>query len=97
MVNRITMNLDIREYLRINPISVHPLTLSDDETDCFLYFNENGEPYESGNAYIAYTQKQVFNGILHEILKDWVDVDSSSGNIFLKYDYVNGKIVWRET
>ena len=38
MVNSITMNIDVREYLRINPISVHELTLSDDDRDCFLFF-----------------------------------------------------------
>ena len=38
MVNSLIMNIDIREYLRINPISVHKLTLSGDGKDCFLYF-----------------------------------------------------------
>ena len=38
MVNIVTMNLDVREYLRINPISVHDLTLSDNDSDCFLFF-----------------------------------------------------------
>ena len=40
------MNIDVREYLRINPISVHELTLSGDGKDCFLYFPEDGEGYE---------------------------------------------------
>ena len=38
MVNSIAMNIDVREYLRINPISVHELTLSNDDRDCFLFF-----------------------------------------------------------
>ena len=96
MVNKLAMNLDIREYLRINPISVHPLTLSDDETDCFLYFNEDGKPYESGNSYIAYTQKQVFNGIISSIFKDWVEIDSS-GNLRLRYDYIDESIICEKT
>ena len=37
MVNSSIMNIDVREYLRINPISVHELTLSEAERDCFLY------------------------------------------------------------
>ena len=61
-----------------------------------MYFNEDGKPYESGNAYIAYTQKQVFSGILSNILKDWVEMDSD-GNIRLRYDYVGGKMVWEST
>ena len=42
MVNTSIMNIDIREYLRINPISVHELTLSDKADDCFLLFKEGG-------------------------------------------------------
>ena len=38
MVNTFAMNLDVREYLRINPISVHELSVSDTDTDCFLLF-----------------------------------------------------------
>ena len=40
MVNTSIMNIDVREYLRINPISVHELTLSGDMKDCFLLFGE---------------------------------------------------------
>ena len=42
MVNSSTMNVDVREYLRINPISVHELTLSDSSSDCFLVFDQEG-------------------------------------------------------
>ena len=57
MVNRNDMNIDVREYLRVNPISVHETTLSGDGKDCFLYFNSN-----DGN-YAAYTQNQIFRNI----------------------------------
>ena len=46
------MNIDVREYLRINPISVHELTLSDDGSDCFLLF-----PNDEGGDYKACTQE----------------------------------------
>jgi hypothetical protein len=39
------MNVDVREYLRINPISVHELTLSGDAKDCFLLFKEKVNGY----------------------------------------------------
>lgn len=51
MVNSSTMNIDVREYLRINPISVHELTLSGDGKDCFLYFPKN----DNGTGYDVYT------------------------------------------
>lgn len=38
MVNSHAMNIDVREYLRTNPISVHNLTLSQDGKDCILIF-----------------------------------------------------------
>lgn len=38
MVNRFTMNIDVREYLRINPISAHVETTSNNENDCFMWF-----------------------------------------------------------
>ena len=41
------MNIDIREYLRINPISVHELTLSDNPLDCFLTFPFSGDQYQA--------------------------------------------------
>lgn len=49
------MNIDVREYLRINPISVHESTLSDSDNDCFLFFNENG--------YVLKTQGTMFDSI----------------------------------
>ena len=45
MVNTYAMNIDIREYLRINPISVHELTLSDNPLDCFLTFSTSVDRY----------------------------------------------------
>ena len=96
MVNTITMNIDVREYLRINPISVHPLTLSSLETDCFLYFNDGGQTYEDGKTYTVYTQKQVFNGILSTIFQNWVEIDGD-GNIRFKYTIdEHGKIHWED-
>lgn len=40
MVNRHAMNIDVREYLRTNPISVHELTMSNRGNDCFLVFDQ---------------------------------------------------------
>lgn len=51
MVNSITMNIDVREYLRVNPISVHELSLSSNDNDCFLFFPMENEP----RGYIAVT------------------------------------------
>lgn len=61
------MNIDVREYLRINPISVHDPTLSENGTDCFLVFPESGE-------YEAWTQNQLFNLLYETIFGDLVDV-----------------------
>ena len=47
MVNTYTMNIDVREYLRINPISVHELTLSGEGKDCFLLFPSDSDGYEA--------------------------------------------------
>lgn len=52
MVNRFAMNIDVREYLRINPISVHELTLSDNDNDCFLLFSN----IQDDGAYEVCTQ-----------------------------------------
>lgn len=57
MVNRDTMNIDVREYLRINPISVHDLTLSDNGDDCFLFFYKSTDKNdEVSHEYYAKTQ-----------------------------------------
>ena len=45
------MNIDVREYLRVNPISVHELSLSSNDNDCFLFFPMENEP----RGYIAVT------------------------------------------
>lgn len=52
------MNIDVREYLRINPISVHEATLSGNPTDCFLLFwngDPDGEEKDKSNLYMAKT------------------------------------------
>lgn len=46
------MNIDVREYLRINPISVLDLSLSSNDNDCFLFFPMENKP----RGYIAVTQ-----------------------------------------
>lgn len=44
IVNSPTMNIDVREYIRINPISAHELSISDAGDDGFMYFyDEVGE------------------------------------------------------
>lgn len=77
------MNIDVREYLRINPISVHDLTLSGDAKDCFLFFphrigEENTEGYKA-EGYNVYTQEQVFNSIINSIFRDLVEKDGDNG------------------
>lgn len=96
MVNTIAMNIDIREYLRINPISAHPLTLSQDENDCFLYFNQGKTTYGDGNTYAVYTQRQVFNGMLKNAFGDLVSEDSSENIRFRCEVDSDGKIRWED-
>lgn len=67
MVNTFTMNIDVREYLRINPISVHELTLQGDAKDCFLFF-KNDEP-----TYTVHTQKQLFWELCKAIFQDLIE------------------------
>ena len=74
MVNSITMNIDVREYLRINPISVHELTLSDDDNDCFLLF-PNDEDYQT-RGYKAFTQRQLFRALQHTIFGNLLTDDN---------------------
>ena len=75
MVNSITMNIDVREYLRINPISVHELTLSDDDNDCFLFF-PNDEDYQT-RGYKAFTQRQLFRALQHTIFGNLLTDDNT--------------------
>ena len=70
MVNSSTMNIDVREYLRINPISVHDLTLSGDFKDCFLFFPTDNE---SEGGYNVYTQRQMFDAIMESIFQDLIE------------------------
>lgn len=69
MVNSITMNIDVREYLRINPISVHELTLSDNGNDCFLFFPTSADT----RGYKVLTQTQLFRVLQHSIFGDLLD------------------------
>jgi hypothetical protein len=63
------MNIDVREYLRINPISVHELTLSGDGKDCFLYFPQNDT---NGTGYIVHMQKTMFWSLCKSIFRNLV-------------------------
>ena len=79
------MNIDIREYLRINPISVHELTLSGDERDCFLLFQ--GENYE------VQTQASIFRTIYQNIFQNLIDDDDIKFRAYIDDD---GKVKWQE-
>ena len=68
MVNTCIMNIDVREYLRINPISVHELTLQGNAKDCFLFFKDR-EP-----GYSVVTQKKLFWELYKAIFQDLVEV-----------------------
>ncbi len=76
------MNIDIREYLRINPISVHEPTLSGNDMDCFLLFPEDGEKEEEG--YMAKTQMVLFKHL----------VETMFGDVLVQNDA--GEYVWNE-
>ena len=65
------MNIDVREYLRINPISVLDLSLSSNDNDCFLFFPIENEP----RGYIAVTQWQMFNEFYKTIFGELVKFD----------------------
>ena len=85
MVNTFTMNIDVREYLRINPISVHDLTLSGDGKDCFLFFPE-GEGYE------VRTQDKIFSDIKTAIFGDMLGEDGK-----LNCTIINGIVQWSDS
>lgn len=70
------MNIDVREYLRINPISVHDLTLSGNGTDCFLIFG-NG----LSNGYMAITQNAIFRTLYQMIFGNLLKSDLSGFNL----------------
>ena len=72
------MNIDVREYLRINPISVLDLSLSSNDNDCFLFFPIENEP----RGYIAVTQWQMFNEFYKTIFGELVKFDEQ-GNPYL--------------
>ena len=94
MVNTFTMNIDVREYLRINPISVHELTLSGDGKDCFLYFPPNNQ-----TGYEVLTQIEMFWSIYQSIfcnliegtqdnfrLKASIDVDVETERLVINWN-----------
>ena len=64
------MNIDVREYLRINPISVHELTLSGDGKDCFLYFPADGQNSKTG--FEVHTQNAIFLSLYKSIFQDLI-------------------------
>lgn len=83
MVNSFTMNIDVREYLRINPISVHELTLSGDGKDCFLYF-----PAKTNNdGYMVFTQDTMFWSLYKSIFQNLIYGDEE--NFRLNYEVVS--------
>ena len=90
------MNIDVREYLRINPISVHDLTLSGDAKDCFLFFphrsgEEDTEAYKA-EGYNVYTQKQVFSSIMKSIFRDLIEKDGDGFR--LKFQELGKPVEW---
>lgn len=87
MVNRFTMNIDVREYLRINPISAHELTLSDNANDCFLFFLPT-------NGYELKTQTQTFNFLYEKIFRRLINV-ANDGSISINAKILgDGSIQW---
>jgi hypothetical protein len=87
MVNRSEMNIDVREYLRVNPISVHETTLSGDGKDCFLYFDNND--------YAAYTQNQIFRNICENIFGSLVKWEDEKKHYVLNCDVDDdGVVTW---
>ena len=95
MVNSSTMNIDVREYLRINPISVHDLTLSGDFKDCFLFFpTDNG--IEGG--YNVYTQRQMLDAIMEYIFLALIACDGGGKDGFkLRYSSLGNPVTWSDS
>lgn len=71
------MNIDVREYLRINPISVHELSLSDNGNDCFLFFPLT----QAQRGYKVFTQTQLFLALQKTIFGDLLDYDTTPPTI----------------
>ena len=71
------MNIDVREYLRINPISVHELSLSDNGNDCFLFFPKDSDT----RGYRVFTQTQLFHALQKSIFGDLIDFDGDKPRI----------------
>ena len=71
------MNIDVREYLRVNPISVHELSLSDNSTDCFLFFPNNS----AQRGYRASTLKELFRALQMSILGNLLNYTSDPPKI----------------
>ena len=65
------MNIDIREYLRTNPISSYELTISSNGLDGFLRFYQDG-------TYEVLTQTQLFSEIYNALFGNLIEyVDGS--------------------
>ncbi len=77
MVNSLAMNIDVREYLRINPISVHELTLSDNGNDCFLFFPTTVDT----RGYRAFTQTQLFGALQRSVFGNLLDYGTTPPSI----------------
>ena len=91
------MNIDVREYLRINPISVHELTLSQSPTDCFLFFKDNGPNAKS--SYMVCTQRTLFHSLYSEMFKNlvWVYGDTARFNVNqIRVQDGNVKVLWND-
>ena len=86
MVNSSTMNVDVREYLRINPISVHELTLSGDAKDCFLLLREHVEG-ETREECSVVSQKTLFWNLYQSIFGNLLR--SSIGDIGFRIDHID--------
>ena len=82
MVNTCIMNIDVREYLRTNPISVHESTLSGDGRDCFLYFPKNPD----GTGFVVFTQDDIFLSLYKSIFRNLVK--DGSGDVAFNIDGV---------
>lgn len=71
------MNIDVREYLRINPISVHELTLSDNGNDCFLFFPTTVDT----RGYRVFTQTQLFKALQRSVFGNLLNYDTTPPHI----------------
>lgn len=73
------MNLDVREYLRTNPISCQPSTDSDSDLDCLLLFDGKG-------GWSATTQGRLFKETLTRLLGSAI-VEGDDGKLRLNCEW----------